>query len=80
MSKNFINYMRGKGVEPTEHDVDHFSFMANLHSSEKIEELESRIDLAHSALEEVLRSGCCDERMIEVIKAGMFVGGGDNNG
>ena len=65
--------MRGKGVEPTQHDVDHFSFMANLEVGGQIELLEDSVDRAHKALEQVLESGCCDERLSEVVRSGLLV-------
>ena len=44
MSELFINYMREKGIEPTENDVKHFNFMAKVQMEDELDSLKEQLE------------------------------------
>lgn len=74
MEQAIVNYLRGRGFEPTMSDVDAFRKIfdsENEKQKKEIEHLEMTVDNAHEALTAIKASGTIEEDVLEMAQQGL---------
>jgi hypothetical protein len=72
MKEEIINYLRSRGVEPTQEDIEVFMSILNNEFEEERDRLEKSLDKAGELINTLYESGCLDLQREQIVQKYLF--------